>query len=79
MSPPLLLQGTALQLPLRDASVHMICTSPPYWNLRDYGVDGQLGLEPTLEAYLTALVAVFREVWRVLHPSGTCWIVIGDS
>lgn len=54
-------------------------TSPPYYGLRDYGVDGQIGLEPTPEEYINRLVGVFREVRRVLKPDGTLWIVIADS
>ena len=54
-------------------------TSPPYYGLRDYGVDGQIGLEPTPEEYIDRLVDVFREVRRVLKPDGTLWIVIADS
>jgi DNA modification methylase len=134
MSSVLLVQGTALALPLRDASVHCVVTSPPYYGLRDYGtgtwqggeaacthavrlpatrtkqlasttlgggkatvghaqegyaggcprcgatrVDQQLGLEESVEAYLAAMVQVFREVWRVLRPEGTCWVNIGDA
>ena len=124
----LLCQGTALALPLRAASVHCCVTSPPYWNLRDYGtgtwqggdaacthvvygggppesssldgakqrgrsdttrspcprcgatrVDAQLGLEATPDAYVAAMVQVFREVWRVLHPTGVLFINMGDS
>lgn len=133
----LLCQGTALQLPLKDASVHCVVTSPPYYGLRDYStgtwdggnpacthvqgkarhdatngrhnsstfhgsmstehgggstyfagvcprcgatrVDQQLGLEASSEAYIAAMVQVFREVKRVLHPTGTCWINMGDS
>lgn len=56
-----------------------IVTSPPYWGLRDYGVEGQLGLEPTLEEYLSNLTVVFREARRVLKPGGTMWLVVGDS
>jgi DNA modification methylase len=55
-----------------------IVTSPPYWGLRDYGVEGQLGLEPTLEEYLSNLTIVFREARRVLKPAGTMWLVVGD-
>jgi hypothetical protein len=73
------LQGNALHLPLADGSVHMVCTSPPYWGLRDYGVPGQLGLEPTPEEYVANMVAVFREVWRVLRDDGTVWLNLGDS
>jgi DNA modification methylase len=64
---------------LPDESVHCVVTSPPYWGLRDYGVDGQLGLEPTPELYVENMVAVFREVRRVLRRDGTCWLNIGDS
>jgi len=56
-----------------------IVTSPPYWGLRDYGVSGQIGLEPTLDAYIETMVGVCRELWRVLKPSGTFWLNIGDS
>jgi DNA modification methylase len=62
-----------------DASVDCCVTSPPYWGLRDYGHDGQIGLEATPEAYVTRLVDVFREVRRVLTPTGTCWVNLGDS
>jgi DNA modification methylase len=75
----LLCQGTARHLPLRDQSVHCVVTSPPYFGLRDYGVEGQLGLEPSIDEYIAAMVQVFREVWRVLRPEGTLWLVIGDS
>jgi len=64
---------------LPDNSIHCCVTSPPYWNLRDYKVDGQIGMEPTPEAFVENLIAVFSEVRRVLHPSGTCWLNIGDS
>jgi DNA modification methylase len=115
---------------LPDCSVHMVCTSPPYYGLRDYGtalwdggdagcdhkdygwdtngrvwfdggqprqftggkpfsgacprcgarrIDAQIGLEPTPDAYLAAMVAVFREVRRVLRDDGTCWVNMGDS
>lgn len=60
-------------------SVHCVVTSPPYWGLRDYGVDGQIGLEPTPEAYVARMVAVFREVRRVLRSDGTCWLNISDT
>ena len=64
---------------LPERSVHMVCTSPPYWGLRDYGAPGQLGLEPTPEAYVEALVGVFREVRRVLRDDGTLWLNLGDA
>ncbi len=60
-------------------SVDCVVTSPPYWGLRDYGADGQLGLERTPEEYVANMVAVFREVRRVLKPTGTCWLNLGDS
>ncbi|KAB0571507.1 DNA-methyltransferase [Brucella pituitosa] len=59
-------------------SIDCVVTSPPYWGLRDYGVEGQMGLEPTLAEHLTVMVAVFAEVRRVLKPTGTCWINYGD-
>ena len=60
-------------------SVHTVVTSPPYWGLRDYGAEGQLGLEPTPEQYVENMVAVFREVRRVLRSDGTLWLNLGDS
>jgi len=60
-------------------SVDCIVTSPPYWGLRDYGCAGQIGLEPTLDAYLETMVDICRELRRVLKPSGTFWLNIGDS
>lgn len=64
---------------LPSDSVDCVVTSPPYWGLRDYGTDGQLGLERTPEEYVANMVGVFREVRRVLKPSGTCWLNLGDS
>jgi len=60
-------------------SVQCVVTSPPYWGLRDYGVEGQIGLEPTPEKYVTTMVKVFREVKRVLRDDGTLWLNLGDS
>lgn len=62
-----------------DDTVNTCVTSPPYYGLRDYGVDGQIGLEQTPEQYISKLVDVFREVRRVLRDDGTCWVNIGDS
>ena len=59
--------------------MNMCVTSPPYWGLRDYGHDGQLGLESTPEQYVANMVEVFREVKRVLRDDGTLWLNIGDS
>lgn len=64
---------------LPDQSCQVCITSPPYYGLRDYGVDGQIGVEKSPEEYITRLVEVFREVRRVLRNDGTLWIVIGDS
>jgi site-specific DNA-methyltransferase (adenine-specific) len=62
-----------------DGSVHCCVTSPPYFGLRDYGVDGQIGLEPTPDQFVEAIVRVFREVRRVLRDDGTVWLNLGDS
>ena len=62
-----------------DNSIDCCVTSPPYYALRDYGVDGQIGLEETPEKYIERLTEVFMEVHRVLKPNGTLWLNIGDS
>ena len=64
---------------LPDGAARCCVTSPPYWGLRDYGVAGQLGLEPTPDAYVAGMVEVFREVRRVLRDDGTLWLNLGDS
>jgi len=64
---------------LPDKSVQMCVTSPPYYGLRDYGVDGQIGLEETPAEFIARLVEVFREVRRVLRDDGTAWVNMGDS
>ena len=64
------------QLP--DESVHCVVTSPPYWGLRDYGVDGQIGLEATLGEHISRMVEVFREVRRVMRKDATLWLNYGD-
>lgn len=64
---------------LPDAFADCCATSPPYWALRDYGVDGQIGLEQTPDEYVNHLVTVFCEVRRVLRPDGTLWLNLGDS
>lgn len=62
-----------------DQSVHTVVTSPPYYNLRNYGVDGQIGLEQTADQFISALVEVFRDIRRVLRDDGTVWLNLGDS
>jgi DNA modification methylase len=62
-----------------DDSVQCVVTSPPYWGLRDYKVEGQLGLEGTPDEYVAKMVDVFREARRVLRMDGTCWIDLGDT
>jgi len=64
---------------LDDNSIHCCVTSPPYWGLRDYGVNGQLGLEKTPEEYVSRMVEIFREVKRVLRDDGALWLNLGDS
>ena len=64
---------------LPTESVNCVVTSPPYWGLRDYGVEGQLGKEPTPKEYVSQLVEIFREVRRVLKNDGTLWLNLGDT
>jgi DNA modification methylase len=76
-----LIHGDSLEClrTLPDESVHCCVTSPPYYRLRDYGVDGQIGLERTPSEFIAKLVEVFRDVQRVLRHDGTLWLNIGDS
>ena len=76
-----LYHGDALDVlrTLPDASVNCCVTSPPYFGLRDYGVAGQIGAEASPAEFVTALVAVFAEVRRVLTDDGTLWLNLGDS
>ena len=62
---------------LEPGSVQTCVTSPPYFGLRDYGHDGQIGVEPTPDEFVAALVEVFREVRRVLRDDGTVWLNLG--
>ncbi len=64
---------------LPERSVQCCVTSPPYFGLRDYGHEGQIGLEGTPDAYIAEMVTLFREVWRVLKDDGTLWLNLGDS
>jgi DNA modification methylase len=77
----MILHGNCLDVlkTLEPESVQMCVTSPPYWGLRDYGVDGQIGLEDSPELFIEQMVAVFREVRRVLKKDGTLWMNLGDS
>lgn len=79
--PSIILTGDALTTlrTLPDQSVQCCVTSPPYWGLRNYGVDSQIGLEPTVEEHIVTLTAVFREVCRVLRDDGTLWVNYGDT
>jgi len=76
-----ILQGDALQVlkTLKDETVNCCVTSPPYWGLRDYGHNGQIGLEKTPELYVDKLVKIFQEVKRVLKKDGTLWLNLGDN
>lgn len=76
-----ILQGDALAVlkTLPDELVDCVITSPPYWNLRNYGVDGQLGLEPTFGEYLEKMLTLFDEIKRVLKSTGTVWVNLGDT
>ncbi|MCB2189313.1 MAG: site-specific DNA-methyltransferase [Deltaproteobacteria bacterium] len=87
----LLIQADARAIPLADSSVDCVVTSPPYWGLRDYGVGGQIGLEPAHdclgwatgepcgECWVCQMIQVFREARRVLKPWGTVWANLGDA
>jgi len=74
-------QGDCLEVlkTLPDESIDCVMTSPPYWALRDYGVKGQLGLEPTFQEYISRLCDIFDEVKRILKKEGTCWVNMGDT
>jgi len=75
----MLIRADARRIPLRDACVDTVVTSPPYWGLRDYGDVRQIGLQHTPDAYIAALCDVFDEVWRILKPEGTCFVNLGDT
>lgn len=64
---------------MQDESIACVITSPPYWQLRDYGYEGQWGLEPTFQEYLEHLWSMMDEIYRVLKPQGTVWINLGDT
>jgi DNA modification methylase len=77
----MIITGDCLEIlpTFEEKSIQCVVTSPPYYGLRDYGCAGQIGLESTPEAYVEKLVAVFREVRRVLRDDGTVWLNLGDS
>lgn len=81
LSDSVIYEGDALQALhlLPSQAVQCVVTSPPYWGLRDYGIEGQIGLEETLPQFINRLVAVFAEVRRVLKDNGVLWLNIGDG
>jgi len=74
-------EGDALEVlkTFPDECIDMVITSPPYWGLRDYGIDGQIGLEDTIEEHIKTLVEIFDECKRVLKRQGTLWVNYGDK
>ncbi|KKN55717.1 hypothetical protein LCGC14_0579260 [marine sediment metagenome] len=74
-------QGNSLDIlkQIPDNSVDTVITSPPYWQLRDYGYPDQWGLEPTYQEYLEHLWYLMDETYRILKPTGTAWINMGDT
>ena len=81
LSESMILHGDAQHVLSRlpRESVQCVVTSPPYWGLRDYDIEDQIGLEPTLPQFINRLIAVFREVKRVLKQGGTFWLNVGDG
>jgi len=80
LSDSVVFQGDALAILKTMPAEHFRCciTSPPYWGLRDYGIDGQIGAEGDPWTYLSRIGEVFREVHRVLRSDGTLWLNVGD-
>ena len=81
MTRPKLINGDVRQVlsELEPESVQCVVTSPPYWGMRNYGTDGQLGLEETPEMFVENMVSVFQEIKRVLRKDGTVWMNLGDT
>jgi DNA modification methylase len=73
--------GSALEKlkELPSNSIDLVCTSPPYWQLRDYGYSNQLGMEPTPQEYISNLCDIFDECFRILKPTGSCYVNLGDT
>ena len=73
-------QGDALTVlkTLQDESVDCVITSPPYYGLRNYGIEGQIGLEDTFEEYLEKILKIVAEIKRILKKTGTFWLNMGD-
>lgn len=76
-----IINGDVLEImkTIQDESVDIVITSPPYWQKRNYGFEGQWGLEPSVDKYINNLWSFMDEVWRILKPTGTVWINIGDT
>jgi DNA modification methylase len=81
LEPNSIYQGDVLEVlqKMPSSCIQTVITSPPYWGLRDYGVDGQLGNEKTIDEYVSKMVLIFREVRRVLKDDGTLWLNLGDN
>ena len=81
MSKQRIIQGDALDVMrgLPDDEIDCIVTSPPYWALRDYGIAEQIGLEGYFQDYIAKLCDIFDEAKRILKPTGTCWVNLGDT
>lgn len=75
----MLIQADARRIPLQDGCVQCAVTSPPYFRQRDYGIAGQIGQEATAGEFISTMLGVFDELWRVLRPDGTVWLNIGDG
>jgi DNA modification methylase len=73
------IQGDARQISIPDASVDLVVTSPPYWKKRDYGVNGQIGQEPTAAEYVKNIIDCLKEWRRVLRPTGSVFLNVGDT
>ena len=73
------LQGDARQIPIEDSTVDLVVTSPPYWRKRDYGIENQIGQEPTADSYVDSMMDCLEEWARVLRPTGSVFLNVGDT